>query len=97
MIKLTTKDDLRYEGYKTTAYPIGDPKVTGFPDATPFDKMEIEEVLYIINEVRSKLNILNPIYVDIIERFIRLFMPKHIVTQIQAFNWVILALDYSEL
>ena len=93
----TTKDDLKYQGYKTTVYQIGDSKISGFPDDTPFDKFEVEEVLYIINEVRSKLTILNPIYVDIMERFIRLFMPKHIVTQIQAFNWIILALDYSEL
>ena len=62
-----------------------------------FNKFELHEVLFVMNQVFFKLKILNPIYVQIIERFVRLFMPKHINNQIKAQNWIILALDYCDL
>ena len=94
---IATEADLQYDGYLQTIYDVNDPRISGDTDRTPFNKMELHEVLFVMNHVLSKLQILNPIYIQIIERFVRLFMPKHINNQIRALNWIILALDYCEL
>ena len=44
-----TKSDLLYSGYKETAYPGDDPKVTGKPDSTMLNRGEAYEMVYFIN------------------------------------------------
>ncbi len=96
--KMTAKvSDLSYDGYIKSAYLPDDPRISGEMDKTPFNKMELYEFLFVMNTVLDKLRIFNPIYIKIIERITREFMPKHINNQIRAFNWIILALDYLEL
>ncbi len=45
-----TKSDLAYTGYKETAYPSDDPKVTGKPDSTMLNRGEAYEMVYFINK-----------------------------------------------
>ena len=94
---IVTEADLKYHGYLKTIFEVDDPRISGESDVTPFNKFELHEVLFVMNQVFFKLKILNPIYIQIIERFVRLFMPKHINNQIKAQNWIILALDHCEL
>jgi hypothetical protein len=41
--------DIQYNDYQWTAYPNDNPKVTGKPDSTKFNRHEGYEVLYLIN------------------------------------------------
>ncbi|RII26356.1 MAG: hypothetical protein CXR31_11740 [Geobacter sp.] len=51
---LISKSDLYYKDYKWTAYPDDDPKITGKPDSTLFNRHEGYEVLYLINKFAEK-------------------------------------------
>lgn len=44
-----TKDDLDYPGYKETAHPGDDPRMTGKPDSTLLNRGEAYEMVYFIN------------------------------------------------
>jgi hypothetical protein len=48
---LFSKRNLHYSDYKWSAYPHNDPHVYGKPDATPFDKEEGNEMVYLINRL----------------------------------------------
>ena len=44
-----TKSDLAYAGYKETAHPGDNPKLTGKPDSTLLNRSEAYEMVYFIN------------------------------------------------
>ncbi|KRT15911.1 hypothetical protein ASU31_10390 [Pedobacter ginsenosidimutans] len=44
-----TKTDLAYKGYKDSAWPDDDPKLTGKPDSTMLNRSESYEMVYFIN------------------------------------------------
>ncbi len=50
-----SKSDLLYNAYKWSLhYTDDDPRITGIPDATLFNKEEGNEVLYFINKFAEK-------------------------------------------
>ena len=44
-----TRGDLKYTGYKDTAHPNDDPRLTGKPDSTLLNRGESYEMTYFIN------------------------------------------------
>ena len=44
-----TRDDLAYPGYKHSAWPDDDPRLTGKPDSTMLNRSESYEMVYFIN------------------------------------------------
>ncbi|SKB40730.1 hypothetical protein [Daejeonella lutea] len=51
-----TKEDLAYPGYKHTAWPDDDPRLTGKPDSTMLNRNESYEMVYFINRYMSANN-----------------------------------------
>ncbi len=48
---LFSRKNLHFTDYKWTSYIQHDPRVTGRPDDTPFDKNEGAEIVYLINRL----------------------------------------------
>ena len=48
---LFAKSNLFYKDYSWTLYPGTDPRVSGKPDETPFNRLEGNEVIYLINKM----------------------------------------------
>ena len=48
---LFAKSNLYYKDYSWTIYPKNDPKISGKPDDTLFDRNEGYEVVYLINKL----------------------------------------------
>lgn len=51
-----TKEDLLYSGYKDTARPADDPRLTGKPDSTLLNRGESYEMVYFINRYMGSKN-----------------------------------------
>jgi len=45
------KEDLVFSDYRWNALPVDDPKITGKPDSTRFNRHEGYEMLYFINKM----------------------------------------------
>jgi hypothetical protein len=56
---LFKKSDMQFKDYQWTAYPNDNPKVTGKPDSTRFNRHEGYEVLYLINALAEEWNFKN--------------------------------------
>lgn len=88
---LITKADL--EGtYSWTAISGDDPRISGPPDSTLFNRQEGYEVLYLINKFVEVHNIKNKDLGIKVERIIRNHLPGDVrsqehVMQWLAFNW----------
>lgn len=54
---LMSKGDLFYKDYSWTVYGDDDPKVSGPPDSTMFNRKEGYEVLYLINKIAEIHNL----------------------------------------
>ena len=54
MAQVFKKSDLLYSGYKDTAYPADDPKLTGKPDSTLLNRGESYEMVYFINRYMER-------------------------------------------
>ncbi len=66
-----TKSNLTFSGYKETAYPNDDPKVTGKPDSTLLNKAEAYEMVYFINSYMTKKSWSQKATFNKIEKFIK--------------------------
>jgi len=65
------KSDLAYNGYKETAYPSDDPKVTGKPDSTMLSRSEAYEMVYFINRYMTDHSWSNKSTFNKIEDFLK--------------------------
>ena len=82
-----TRNDLMYE-YKWSQYEKNDPRISGVPDSTGFNKKEGEEVFYIINHLTDHVawDVGNFAYK--IERLIHDRLPGEITDQKDTVAWI---------
>ncbi len=81
------KSALHYS-YNWSAYADDDPRISGLPDATPFNRHEGEEVLYLIHLLSDHLAYSVESFGDRMERMIRQDLPETITTQAEALHWI---------
>lgn len=81
MADLFKKSDMIFTDYKWTAYPKDDPRVTGEPDKTLFNRHEGYEVLYLINKLATMWSIRTTQECRSIEQLIRNQLPSNIRSQ----------------
>lgn len=79
------KSDMVYKDYKETAYAGADnPKVTGVPDSTLFNRHELYEVLYLINH----FGVSNKAEGQKLEKLIREKLPSSTRSQAEVHKWL---------
>jgi len=85
---IINKSELNYS-YKWRPVPENDPRISGEPDMTLFNRNQGTEVLYIINWIaeRNKLKDLQDALK--LERIIRENLPGIYRTQLHAISWII--------
>jgi hypothetical protein len=62
-----------------------------------FDNRNEQQVVQLINTIFERLEISNPVYIVILENFIRNYLPKNVHTQQQAILWLGLIINESGL
>lgn len=82
-----TKDDLVYE-YKWSHYEKDDPKISGIPDASTFNRKEGWQTLYIINHLTNHLAWDVNSFGEKIEKMIHDHLPEEISTQKETIQWI---------
>jgi len=83
-----TKSQMHYKDYKWTAYPTDDPKVTGKPDSTRFNRHEGYEVLYLINALSEEWNFKNDASNPKLEKMMREDLPSQTIMQVDVKEWL---------
>lgn len=78
------QSDLIYKDYSWTAIKGDDPKVTGVPDSTLFNRREGYEVLYLINT----FDLRNMNDANKLEKMIRSELPSETRSQINVKKWL---------
>lgn len=84
---LLSKSDLKYK-YSWTAYQDDDPKVTGSPDSTRFNRKEGYEVLYLINKFAAKHKLKQKVSGHKIEKMLHEALPGTIQGQENVMAWL---------
>ncbi|MCC7515071.1 MAG: hypothetical protein IT212_10325 [Bacteroidia bacterium] len=84
-----TKTNMLYNHYSWTALPGDNPKISGVPDSTLFNRNEGYEVLYLINRFMSDNNLKNVESGQKIERMIRTGLPGDVRGQKNVVEWLI--------
>ena len=80
---LYKKSDMIYDDYSWTAYENDDPKISGEPDSTLFNRHEGYEVLYMINKMASSISNGKKI-----EKLIHNKLPSNIRKQSSVRDWI---------
>lgn len=81
------KSALVYE-YNWTHYEKDDPRISGIPDSTEFDRKEGWEVLYIIKYLTDHLAYGVESFGIKMEKFIHNRLPEEIRTQSETIRWI---------
>jgi hypothetical protein len=81
------KTNLRYS-YNWRPIPEDDPRISGEPDSTLFNRNEGLEILYIINEYREKYGLSDLYQCEFLERTIKEVVPRNLRSQIHVFEWL---------
>jgi hypothetical protein len=81
------KEDLAYT-YTWSRYEKDDPKISGIPDATPFNRKEGYEVLYLINNLADHLAWSVESFGNKVEKMIHDRLPEDITTQQETVSWI---------
>ncbi len=84
---LMGRSDWLYE-YSWRAIPGDDPRITGKPDSTMFNRHEGYEVLALINRVAAKHNLQQKESGQKIERMIRKHLPDDVRSQHHVLTWI---------
>lgn len=82
-----TKDGLTYT-YHWSQYEKNDPRVSGLPDSTAFNRTEGMEVLYIINSLTDHLAYGVDCFGNKVEKMIHDLLPQEIVSQQDTVRWI---------
>ena len=82
-----TKDDLVYE-YNWSKYEKDDPKISGMPDTSKFNRKEGWQTLYIINHLTNHLAWDVDSFGKKIEKLIHDRLPKEINNQKDTIKWI---------
>lgn len=86
---LMNKSDLEYDDYSWTAYGNDNPKISGKPDSTLFNRKEGYEVLYLINKFAEKHNLKQISSGKKTERMIHDQLPGNIRSQENVVSWLV--------
>jgi hypothetical protein len=81
------KSGLVYE-YNWSRYQKDDPRVSGIPDATEFNRKEGPEVLYIIRQLSDHLAYGVDSFGNKVEKFIHDRLPEEIKNQLDTIKWI---------
>jgi len=84
-----TKANMLYNHYSWTALPGDNPKISGVPDSTLFNRNEGYEVLYLINRFMTDNNLKNVESGQKIERMIRTGLPGDVRGQKNVVEWLV--------
>ena len=84
-----TKTNLLYKHYSWTALPGDNPKISGVPDSTLFNRNEGYEVLYLINRIMEVNNWKNVATGQKIERMIKTGLPGDVRGQKHVSDWIL--------
>jgi hypothetical protein len=79
-----SKSDLLYKDYSWTAIQGDNPKITGVPDSTLFNRHEGYEVLYLINHFALR----NMGDANKLEKMIKNELPSDVRSQANVKNWL---------
>ena len=85
---LFNRTNMQFENYQWTAHPNDNPKVTGNPDSTRFNRHEGYEVLYLINALAESWELKQINSCLKIEKMIREKLPSTTITQIDVKEWI---------
>ncbi len=85
---LFSRRNLFYADYTWSNYPPNDPRVSGKPDHTGFNKSEGNEVVYIVNKMMALLDYRFTNTGNKMEKLIHDKMPPEIDTQEKVHEWV---------
>ncbi len=83
-----TKEGLTYQ-YSWSTYENDDPRVSGTPDSTEFNRKEGPEILYIINSLTDHLAYGVDCFGSKVEKLIHDQLPAEIRTQKEVVQWII--------
>jgi hypothetical protein len=84
------RSDLLYaDKYSWTALKDDDPKITGIPDSTPFNRKEGYEVLALINRFLAKYKFRQKTSGQKVERLIKEHLPGALKTQRLVEDWLV--------
>jgi hypothetical protein len=83
-----TKTNMLYNHYSWTALPGDNPKISGVPDSTLFNRNEGYEVLYLINRFMNDNSLKNVESGQKIERMIRTGLPGDVRGQKNVVEWL---------
>lgn len=86
-MSLLNKTDLKLS-YSWEAIKGDNPKISGHPDSTLFNRHEGYEVLYLINKFSEKHDLQNKSSGHKIENMIRLHLPAEIRKQENVMEWI---------
>ncbi|MDD2466425.1 MAG: hypothetical protein PHI97_20690 [Desulfobulbus sp.] len=81
------KEDLVYE-YSWSKYDPKDPKVSGVPDTTEFNKNEGEQVAYLINYLTEHLAWSVEEFGAKVEKLIHERLPEKKISQTETIHWI---------
>lgn len=81
------KEDLRYT-YCWSAYEKEDPRVSGVPDATVFNRHEGQEILYLINYLTDHVAWGVESFGSKMEQLIHDQLPPEITSQQETIRWI---------
>jgi hypothetical protein len=82
-----TKENLIYE-YNWSQYEKDDPRISGIPDTTEFNRKEGEEVFYIINHLTDHIAWDVGSFARKVEQLIHNRLPKEITNQKGTIDWI---------
>lgn len=81
------KEDLMYE-YTWSQYEKDDPRISGIPDATEFNRQEGHEIIYIINLLTDHVAWGVEGFGAKMEKLIHDRLPKEITNQKDTIQWI---------
>ncbi len=82
------RSNLQYTHYSWTAMSGDDPKISGVPDSTLFNRNEGYEVLYLINKFLEKHSLTSIQAGQKVERMIRTGLPVDVRGQKNVIDWI---------
>jgi hypothetical protein len=86
-MNLLNRSELKYN-YNWKPIPDNDPRFSGLPDKTLFNKKEGYEVLYLINSFAERYSLMKIETGQIIEELIQKELPFNYRCQIHVFEWL---------
>lgn len=83
-----SKINLKYNDYKWSAYPSDDPKITGKPDSTLFNRHEGYEMLYLIQTLMETWGLKEISSGQKIEKMVKDNLPSTTRSQSGVKDWI---------